>query len=364
MSNAVRSPLLTEKTIMTRDIVWFTRCPVPTAFAIALKLGWLQDEFERHGIAFRSLAASKEDAVRQSHFAHTQASSLRHGGGIPPLLSRSLGGDLRIVGLSLTWSPQRVLALPGSGIRSAEDLAGRRLSIPRRLNDPIDFWRATVLRGLDRVLAQAGLSFDDVTLVDLPVGRRFIDDSTNGTGEADTLWDASFKLGFQRDEVAALVRGEVDAIFSQGSTSVALQGFLGATVVAEVAHSENPSDYVNNQPFTLTVSGGLADERPEVVERLIVRVRDAAAWAADHEREAKRIIAAEAGIPEELVDRSYSPNVHRQLDIDLSPPQVTAYQTLHDDLLARGFLDRPVDLNTFIDRRPLDAVNAKLSDAA
>jgi ABC-type nitrate/sulfonate/bicarbonate transport system substrate-binding protein len=349
---------------MTIDTVWFTRCPVPTAFAIAVKLGWLHEAFERHGIAFRSLAASKDDAVRQSHFAHTQANSLRHGGGIPPLLSRSRGGDLRIVGLSLSWSPQRVLALPGSGIRSAKDLAGRRLAIPRRINDPIDFWRATVLRGFDRVLEQAGLSFADVTQVDLPIGRRFIDDSTSGTGRSDMLWDASFMLGFQRDEAAALVRGEVDAILSQGATSVTLQSFLGATVAAEVAPSDDPSDYVNNQPFTLTISGTLADERPELAERLVARVRDAAAWASEHEREAKRIIAAEAGIPEELVDRSYNPNVHRELDIDLSPAKVAAYRTLHDDLLTRGFLDRPVDLDAFIDRRPLDDAIRKLSDAA
>jgi len=342
---------------MTIETVWFTRCPVPTAFAIAVKLGWLQDEFERHGVALRSLATSKDDAVRQSHFAHTQANSLRHGGGIPPLLSRARGGDLRIVGLSLSWSPQRVLALPTSGICSVKDLAGKRLSIPRRVNDSIDFWRATVLRGFDRVLAQAGLSFADVTQVDLPIARRYIDDSTSSTGRADMLWDASFMLGFQRDEVAALVRGEVDAIFSQGSTSAALEGFLAATVVAEVAPSGDPSDYVNNQPFTLTISGSLADERPELAERLIVRVRDAAAWASNHERDAKRIIAAEAGIPEELVDRSFSPNVHRELDIDLSPAKVAAYQTLHDDLLARGFLNESVDLGSFIDHRPLQGAN-------
>jgi ABC-type nitrate/sulfonate/bicarbonate transport system substrate-binding protein len=345
---------------MSIDTVWFTRCPVPTAFAIAVKLGWLAEEFERHGTALRSLATSKEDSVRQSHFAHTQANSLRHGGGIPPLISRSRGGDLRVVGLSLSWSPQRVLALPGSGIRSAKDLAGRRLSIPRRINDSIDFWRATVLRGFDRALAQAGLSFGDVTQVDLPIGRRFIDDSTSGTGRADMLWDASFMLGFQRDEVAALVRGEVDAIFTQGSTSAALEGFLAATVVTEISPSDNPSDYVNNQPFTLTISGALADEQPELAQRLIARVRDAAQWAADHEREAKRIIAAEAGIPEELVDRSFSPNVHRELDIDLSPTKVAAYQTLHDDLLARNFLEAPVDLDTFIDRRPLREAAALL----
>ncbi|HLY56380.1 MAG TPA: ABC transporter substrate-binding protein [Stellaceae bacterium] len=340
---------------MTIDTIWYTRCPVPTAFAVALRLGWLDAEFARDGIAFRSLAASRDASVRQSHFEHTQANSVRHGGVIPPLLTRARGRDLRVVGLSVSGSKQRVLALPGSSIRTAEDLKGRRLSIPRRVNDPIDFWRATVLRGFDLVLTAAGLSLADTKLVDLPVARTFVDETTAGTGRQDALWDATAMLGFQRDELAALLRGEVDAILTQGATSVTLRGVLGATVVAEVDETGDPSTYVNNQPFPLTVSGALAEERTDLAARLVARVREAADWARDHEVETKRIIAAETGLPESLVDEAYGPAVHRQLDIDLSPQRLAAFRTLHDDLLARGFLDRPVDLDAFIDRRPLAA---------
>jgi ABC-type nitrate/sulfonate/bicarbonate transport system substrate-binding protein len=84
-------------------------------------------------------------------------------------------------------------------------------------------------------------------------------------------------------------------------------------------------------------------------------VRDAAAWARDNERETKRIIAAETGLPEQLVDYAYGPKVHERLDIDLSPRRLAAVQTLHDDLLARGFLTTPVNLDAFVDRRPLAA---------
>jgi len=38
---------------------------------------------------------------------------------------------------------QAVIALPESGIRNAADLRGKRLGLPRRVNDPIDFWRAS-----------------------------------------------------------------------------------------------------------------------------------------------------------------------------------------------------------------------------
>ncbi|HLY56379.1 MAG TPA: ABC transporter substrate-binding protein [Stellaceae bacterium] len=339
---------------MSIDTIWYTRCPVPTAFAIAVKLGWLDEEFERDGIVFRSLASSLDPVVRQSHFAHTQPNSTRHGGAIPPLVTRSRGRDLRLVGLSVTSWRQQVLALPGSGIKGAADLKGRRLSIPRRVNDPIDFWRATVLRGFDLVLSQAGLTFDDVVPVDFQIQRRFIDDATATTDRSEILWNAGFMLGYQRDEAAALLRGDVDAIFTQGGGGVTVLGYTGARVVAEVDDSgDDLASFVNNQPFTLTVSGALADVRPDIPARLVARVREAAGWAHDNEREAKRIIAAETGLPEQFVDHAYGPKVHQQLDIDLTPRRVAALQTLHDDLLSRDFLARPLDLDAFIDRRPL-----------
>ncbi len=27
------------------DTLWYTRCPVPTAFSLAINLGWLEEEF-------------------------------------------------------------------------------------------------------------------------------------------------------------------------------------------------------------------------------------------------------------------------------------------------------------------------------
>ena len=50
------------------DTLWYTRCPVPTASGIAIHHGWLDAEFAPDGIAIRSLRASADRAVRESHF--------------------------------------------------------------------------------------------------------------------------------------------------------------------------------------------------------------------------------------------------------------------------------------------------------
>ena len=134
--------------------IWYTRCPVPTASGIAIHHGWLSEEFARDGIQVSSLRASSDRAVRESHFDHRVENSFRHGGNAPPIWSRSEGQDL--VAIGLTWLPQyqRILALPGSGIRRVEDLRGERLAMPRRTGEKIDFWRASAQQGYLQVWRQ------------------------------------------------------------------------------------------------------------------------------------------------------------------------------------------------------------------
>ena len=96
--------------------------------------------------------------MRESHFDHTQADSFRQGGNIPPIWTRSRGSDVRLIGLSWAEQYQAIVAAPGSGIGGPEGLKGQRLGIAQRVNDQIDFWHATSLRGFDSTLRHAGLS--------------------------------------------------------------------------------------------------------------------------------------------------------------------------------------------------------------
>jgi ABC-type nitrate/sulfonate/bicarbonate transport system substrate-binding protein len=341
---------------MTVDTIWYTRCPVPTAFSIAIQLGWIDQAFRRDGIALRSLATSSDREVRQSHFAHSQLNSLRHGGNIPPIVSRSRGSDVRIVGFSPTGSAKLVLALPQSGVRSTADLRGKRLSIPRRINDPIDFWGATVRLAFTVALTSAGLRWSDVVPIEVPIERSFVDDSTERSGATDTLWDAKFVLGHQREEILALLSGKVDAVFSHGSIAPLVKAIAGARTVLDLQSLGGREQRVlNDDPAVFTISGALIEERPDVVTRLVEVVQRAAEWARRNERDAKRIIAAETGLPEELVDQAYSPDVHEHLELNLDPHSLAALRLQHDHLLAAGVLTGPVDLGAFVDARPLEA---------
>src|SRR5258708_4903214 len=130
---------------MSKKNLWYTRCPVPTAFSLAIRLGWLDEEFAEDGITVSSLRQSGDVSVRESHFDHSQNDSFRHGGNIPAIWTASRGADVRLIGLSWTETPYYIVALPESGIRTVADLKGRRVALSRRTNDQIDFARATYL---------------------------------------------------------------------------------------------------------------------------------------------------------------------------------------------------------------------------
>lgn len=347
---------------MSFDTLWYTRCPVPTAFSLAVRLGWLDEEFAADDVAVRSIAVSTDPKVREAHFNQELGSFFRHGGNIPPIVSRTRGVDVRLIGLSWTDSAELVLALPDSAIDEPTDLKGKRLALPRRLNGSVDFWRATVLRGYERALAIAGLTLDDVELVEIEVGRTFVEDATESTGERATLWDARFMLTLQREEAFALLNDEVDVAFSHGGLSVFLQGFTGARTVVDLGAFDDRELRVNNSvPAALTVTGDLLDARPEYVARVVAQTLRAAAWAQENPEDAVRIVAGEVGVAEELVPIAFSPRLPQQLGVDLGPENLAALESQVRLLERHGLLDGPVDLDAFIDHGPLAAARDLLA---
>jgi ABC-type nitrate/sulfonate/bicarbonate transport system substrate-binding protein len=84
----------------TSDIqrLWYTRCPAPTPFGVAIQQGRLQEEFVNDGFDVKALQDATDPLVRQSHYTHSQPNSLRQGGNIPALWARSQGGRTRVIG--------------------------------------------------------------------------------------------------------------------------------------------------------------------------------------------------------------------------------------------------------------------------
>jgi ABC-type nitrate/sulfonate/bicarbonate transport system substrate-binding protein len=332
--------------------LWYTRCPLPTASSIAIERGLLEGEFGPSGIEVQSLNASASMSVREAHYNHDQKHLFRQGGNIPPLWSRARGADTVVVATNWIDEYQAVVALDDSGLNGPADLRGKRLGVPRRVNEPVDYWRAMCMRGFLGALELVGIDAAEVTFVDLPIDEKQI--ASGGESQRGTLWRGGVRARRQSREALALIRGEVDAIYTAGAPGAQLTAFMSAHTVVDLGGADQPAARTNNQvPTVLTVDGDLARNRPEIVARYLATLMRAAHWAADHAEETLTIVSSDVGATPEWVTAAYGPEVHRRLDIDLDARNIEAVGRLKGFLLEQAIIDSDFDLQSWIDPRPL-----------
>jgi len=332
--------------------LWYTRCPLPTASGIAIERGMLDAAFSPQGISIRSLNASPDRTVREAHYDHGQRGMFRQGGSMPPIWSRSRGAETVVLATSWVKEYQALIALPESGIQGPAGLRGRRFGLPRRLNDPFDYWRAMCLCGLEKALRIAGLAMDDIEIVDLPVTERQI--AEGGASRTGTLWRGQARARRQSREMLALIRGEVDIVYTASAPGAQLTAFAGAEVVVNIGEHPDAALQANNQlPIILTVDRGLLRDRPDVIVRYLQTLMDAAAWATKHAEQALAIIAEDVSATREWVLEANGANVHQTLQPALAAPHLEALESMKDFLLRHGYIDRDFSIADWVDSDPI-----------
>lgn len=333
--------------------IWYTRCPAPTAASVAIRQGWLDAEFAPDGVAVRSLADAPDEKLRHAHYSHNHPALFRFGGYVPPLIAQSRGADLKVIGMNWHDRVSGFYALPESGLRRGTDLKGCRIALPIRRNDAVDWWRATVLAGIEQLLHATGLAAGDITVVPIEIDRTYFADATTSAAAHQSLWGARSQFAVQREEVAALYRGEVDAIYSDAALAAVLQATTGAMPVELLRGREDDSEAGFGHPIVLTVSARLLAERPDLVDRWVLRLLGAQAWVRSNISQARRIFANDTGLPEALLDQGYSARLTDQVDVSMVENRIALLRRKYDRLLQQGFLDHAFDFDAMIDRRPL-----------
>ncbi len=340
---------------MTVQTLWYTRCPVPTPVGLAAQLGLLEQAFAAKGVTLSSIIDSNDRDIRQSHFNHTLKWSFRLGGNVPPIRARSEGRATRLVGVTWTDEYQAIVTLPGSGINSAADLAGRRLGLPKRADDDIfvvDFWRASALKGFDAALTIAGLTRDQVALTDIPFAESVL------ASHEGNRFGLSRRIPYG-PEIAALYRGEVDAIYVKGAAGIAAANLIAAKEVVSFGFHDDAAIRINSgTPRLLTVDAALADERPDLVATLIETIRRAGDWAASNADDTVRFAARESGVSEEQIRAAHGPDFARSFGLTLDDTALNAVTSYKDFLFANGFLDADFSIADWVAKDLWDRAQA------
>jgi ABC-type nitrate/sulfonate/bicarbonate transport system substrate-binding protein len=332
---------------------WFTRCPTSSPFGIALQLGWIDAEFASdREISFRALQTSNDPEVHQSHYSHTQPNSFRHGGNYPAIWAHSSGANTRVIGLSWRPGSNFILALPGSGIKGAEDLKGKRLLVVRRPEaEPIDFVYATALRTYEVALASVGLSLDDVKLVEHRISRSLISDRVQYGSRDYVTFNKDRRGGRGTENIWGLLNREADVIV--GSENYLET--LGLDVVFDADTLPFDKQANNATPQTFAVNAELIAGRPDVVARVYARSLQAVDWARNNRSEAIRIVAQETNRTEFQVEETYGEQFQASLELGLEPRQVSALHDAKNFLFRHGIIQKDFDVESWIDPGPLAA---------
>ncbi len=331
----------------------YSRCPVaPTLTGIATQLGWLDEEASNETSLDILIQQQQGEHLPQDPAPHRERYWLRNSGNLKAIWARSEGTQSKVIALSATRSPNQLLALPSSGIRTVADLKGKRLAIVSHKNALIDAGRASSLRTYEVALASAGLTLDDVELVEVGVDKPYGDFKSSSGRDANALWTLR-RVG-QRELIAPIIRGQADAMSVRGSFATELGTIFGAHVVYDLTDSTDPEQVASDSsPFTLVASQALIDEKPELLNRLLVRLLKTSNWANKHQDDAIKLLADDLGLIPETVRVAFGSDVIPGLSLNLDEPNIRGLKAHKDFLLRHGFLKNDVDIEEWIDPAPL-----------
>ena len=155
-------------------------------------------------------------------------------------------------------------------------------------------WRFAALKGLHSALAVHGLRDDDVEFVDIVEG--WDPHERMNVGRSDLGQPARCEY---RNQLEALLAGEVDAIFGKGPEAALLQREAGGRIrlLYDLRQASTVADRVNNStPRLLTTSRHLVDRHFAAVVRYVRTLAIRAGAAVLHNASDFDVLARHTGL--------------------------------------------------------------------
>jgi len=327
---------------MTTPQIWYSRSPVVSPLAVAVRTGRLQKAFAEHGVTLASTTDHADEAIRRAYFDHHLEWSFRQGGNVPALWARSKGARSRLIGLSWNTEFQAILTMPGTGIHTARDLTGRRFAVPHFVPLGVDLAAPFALKGLHSARAAEGLDIAGVELVDIATER----------GKVSPL--GRFALGGVQGlvpEVLALVQGKVDAIYVKGVEGVVRANAIGAVIVSEFGNHPDPWVRLGaGNPRPLTIGEAFVRERPDLVHVLLETIRDIGPWASANRDAAITALAEDHKSSRQAVEAALGPDIGAQLGLTLRDDDLERFDRYKNLLLDWKIIQSDFSISDWVER--------------
>lgn len=310
------------------QIIHYSRCRmVPTPSSLAAQLGYLQAEASRHHEPGINIEFGDYDHRDDRYWMRNAASSRS-------LYARSRGSDAHAVAFSACESGDRILVQADTDIHTAADLRGRRIALPKIAGRHFDMDRQVFAKPYLTALHKAGLTLDDVRIIDTPFERPRLRDAPP---EPRNFFEVAGEMFLDQ-----LRRGEVDA-------AVTIVRPVDMTGLREIYSSRTDDALIaRGELRALLVSGPLLREHRQVVVRLLACLLRAQEWAAAHPADIPSLIGEDIGLSAQSLQR-------REIDL-LALSRVSCSQSDRDAMQERltflrscGVLEGNVALDEWIE---------------
>jgi ABC-type nitrate/sulfonate/bicarbonate transport system substrate-binding protein len=357
MNVAVAKPIRSEALQIGAREAYYTICPVFVASNVALELGWLEQELKEIGAKLSYLRSLPEAVGWLPHYSHGFEHLFRDGGNIPSIWSKAENKDTKLIGLTAARDGGRIVVRADSKLHRVRDLKGRRFGLFKSLNAAkVDWWRATSERGILQALALAGLSRDDVEVLDIDHVE------SRGFGRAsrpsDLWWRRRREEPHFTSEVAALEESRVEAIYASEGRALALERTGRFKTIEDLARYPDWTLQVANSPYAITVNTDFAEQNRDIVVAYLRAVLRAGHWINANRPAAAAILAGvtdypgAADVAKAIVDTDFVPN--------LSDQNLAGIEIESAFLKKHGYIGRDFDVQQWADASFLKEAIASL----
>lgn len=251
----------------------------------------LEKAFAADGISIQWNYFKGAGPVINEAFANGQV-DFAYLGDLAAIIGKANGVDTRLVAATARGVKHYLGVVPGSGIKTLQDLKGKRVAVFRGTATQLSF---------DAALASQGLSEKDLKVINLDFSAA----------------------------IAALAARQIDATW--GSTGISALADRG---LAELPLNTRDLGGAGNVQAVLVAAGAFVDAYPAVVEKFVAAQQPAVQWLTDDANKDAyiQLVSERASYPPAILQR------------DLSQERLSAVfdSTLDPDFLAR--LQASVDL--------------------